>query len=531
MPVRYRQLEAPAQIDTSRLESGDSQAAAALAQTLAGFADTGFKIAADQSAKKGGLAGASAAADKAELKKGLASMTAYGKAYNNAALRSYAVKAEADVEDQAARLEVEAANDPEKFRATLGASLRGAVKEAPQEAVPLIQEAYARRLSSGTQRLIAGQATEFRNKARIDTAEGIQRATDRIARLRSSDDPRDSQEADEEELKLDMLFIAAESDGTLTKVEALSARQDSARSVTKQTVQARFANELDNPYGNPVKFIERLRKANLESEALPPEEEKKLVGALLADLQQKNSLDGLKQAQSAADIKARYQAGDKQATSLLLSGRLDRRTILDMVNSQDLEPSVGRTLLNELQSADGAQNDDPQVAFKTRVNLLDYSEQDIATMRGLTYKTRADLIDKRRQEAQGWKGTQVAREASARIDRALGLPEGGFQSGLLTAEQAEQRDRALSQWYDVVDALPPNERQAAVLKSAEEIIGKVIRNNKAGEAQRLRSRLQDLIKRSGDPADMGAENRKVFEANKKRLEDGIAKAEQEAARK
>jgi hypothetical protein len=531
MPTRYRQLEGPAQIDTRRFESGESQAAAALSETLSGFADTGFDIAGKISAKRGAAAGATAATENKGFKGTLSSLTAYGEAYNNAALRSYAIKAEADAEDQAARLEVEAGNDPEKFRATFGAAMRGSLKEAPQEARAVLQEVYSKRLNAGTQRLVRAQTVELREKARTDIAEGIARTTERVGNLRASNDEKDFFEADEEELKLGMLIDAAEADGTLSRVEALSVRQDSQRSIVKQTVAARFKQELENPYGNPVKFIQKLKEANKQSEALPPAEEEKLVASLIADMQQSNGLEAAARAQSAAEIKARFDAGDKTATSLLLSGQLDRRTILEMVNSQDLEPSTARVLLNELQSADTAQNDDPRVAFKTRVNLLDYSEQDIATMKGLTYKTRADLIEKRRQEVNGWRGTQIAREAAARIDRALGIPEGGFLSGLLSPEQSEQRDRALSQWYDVVDALPPAERQAAVLRSAEEVISKIIRTNKASEAQKFRGKLEGLIKEFGDPARMNDEKRKRFEEKKKQLQDKIDLAEQEAARK
>lgn len=530
MPTRYRQLEAPAQVDTSRFESGDAQAARSLAQTLSGFADVGFSIASEQMAKRGSAEGLSAAMTGQPLKKGPSSLTAYGKAYNNSALRSYAIKAEADAEDTAVRLEVEAGNDPEKFKATFGAAMRGALKEAPQEAVGVLQEIYGKRLSNGTQRLIQAQTVELRNKSRTDTSEGIARTTDRVANLRASDKPEDALEADEEELKLQLLIDGAELDGTLSRTEALSARQDAARSIVKQTVSARFRKELDNPYGNPIGFIQRLQQANRDNEALPPAEEEKLLSELLADLQQQNSIDSAARRQEEAEVKARYAAGDKSATQLLLSGQLNQQTLLKMVEAQELEPTTARTLLNELQSAEAAKRDDESVAFRARVNLLSYEESDLATMRGLTKKTRADLILKRREEAQGWKGTQAAREASARIDRALGIPEGGFLSGLLTGEQAEQRDRALSQWYDIVDSLPPAERQAAVLRSAEEIIGKVIRTNKATEAQTLRSRREALIKRTGNPEDMSKAERARFESNLKRIDDAIAKAEQEAAR-
>lgn len=532
MPTRYRQLEGSAQIDAGRLETGESAAAANLGRALSGFADMGFEYAAQQQSKKGAPEGLEAGLSGGAPKKGLSSLTAYGKAYNNSALRGYAIKAEADAEDTAARLEVEAANDPEKFKATFGAAMRGALKEAPQDARGLLAEVYTKRLSAGTQRLIQGQAVELRSAARTDAAEGIARSTDRIGNLRASDKPEDALEADEEEVKLSLLIDGAELDGTLTRTEALSARQDSARAVVKQTVSARFGRELDSPYGNPVKFIERLKEANKTSEALPPAEEEKLIAGLISDMQQRNGLDAIAAREQQAEIKARFDAGDKTATSLLLSGKLNRSTIQDMVDSQQLEPSIARTLLNELQQSQDrvADRDDPKAAFTARVNLLDLEEADIATLQGLTYKTRSELILKRREEAQGWKGTQAAKEAKDRIDRALGLPENGFLSGLLSGAELNKREQALGEFYDQIDALPPAERQAAVLRISGEIVSKVIRSDASVRLQKKQKSRADLISKTGDVSKLNKDGKTEFDKKIAKFDADILELQKQAGR-
>ncbi len=529
MPTTYRQLERPAQIDTSRFESGASAAAASLSRTLSGFADAGFGYAAEQSAKQGAAAGLQAAMTGKAPVRGLGTLTAYGKAYNNAALRSYAIKSEADADATAARLEVDAGNDPEKFKATFGAAMRGTLKEVPQEAAAVVQEAYQRRLSAGVTRLTGAQAVEQRNESRTDTSEGIARGTDRIAQLRASDNEADQIQADEEEVKLQLLIDGAELDGTLSKTEALSARLDSQRSVIKQTVSARFRQELENPYGNPVKFIQRLRDANKQNEALDPQEEAKLVDTLIADMQEQNALDASAARDRQSEIKARLEQGDRKATALLLSGQLNRRAILDMVNSQDLEPSVGRTLLNELENP-AVPKDDPKVAFSARVNLLDYQESDLATLQGLTYQTRSELILKRREEVNGWKGTQAAREAKDRIDRALGIPEGAGLSGLLTGPKLTERELALSQFYDEIDALPPAERQSAVLRISGEVITRVIRNGAVKKLDSQRQAKARYIERAGDPAEMGAEKLKQYKNTIARYDGQILEYERQAGR-
>src|SRR5690606_2584583 len=103
----------------------------------------------------------------------------------------------------------------------------------------------------------------------------------------------------------------------------------------------------------------------------------------------------------------------------------------------------------------------------------------------LTWKTRGELLLLKREQEASWKGTQAAREADARIERALGiLPGTMIQS--LSDEQKAALDQAKTEWYNEVDKLPPAERQGAVLSVAEDVIGRFIRKNKASEAQQER---------------------------------------------
>ena len=531
MAIRYRQLQAPAAVDTRFVDDGSADTANALASAFKSFQNVAYTVEAGRAIDKGAQAGAAQGATGNEQPlKGWKSYTLYGQAYNNAAMLSYAVKAEADAEDQAARLEVEAANDPEKFKATYGAVRDATVKAAPVEARPVLNEIYNRRLGDSTARLRNAQMVEMRKQNLEAVSEGIARAVDRVSIARASDDPAKQQEADEEEAKIRLLIDGAERDGTLSATAAGSARVEAMRAVTSQTVVARFKRVLDDPYGNPLEFITRLKKANETSEALPPAEEAKLIDSLFSELREHNALNAAASAAMANDEKARYEAGDREATGLMLAGQLTRKKLLDMVASQDLKPEVARTLNNELEAnaLNGGGVDNPRIAFHVGVNLLDYTEDDITYMNGLSWKTRREMILERRKEAQGWKGTQAAREGKERIDRALGIPEGGINA-ILAPELAKQRDLAMTEWYNTVDMLEPNERQAAVISSAETVIGKFIRKNKASQAQSLR-RLKNNFMQGKNPDKMGKEERKVYQERVSKYDTDIAAAEAEAAR-
>lgn len=485
-----------------------------------------------QGAEEGAEAGeemAAAPADGASaptLRKGIRATTAYGRAYNNAALRSYVIKAEADAEETAARLEVDSGTDPERFRATFGKVRDEIMKTAEPGLRGALGEVYARRLGAGLQRIEFARAREVRAEQRATTSEGIGRAVDRIGQLRATDDPAAFAEAEEEEVKLNLLIDGAMADGTLSRTEGEALHLDAARGIVKKTVVARFAREFDSPYGDPVGFIERLREANKNSEALPPEEEAKLQDELLAELRERNALRNARESAATDSLRLRYLEGDRTATAALLNGTLTQRQLLQMVESNNLDPSDARTLLNELQTGSTAKSD-PRELFSVETNLLSIEEKDIATNRALSWADRSRLINKRRDEAAGWKGTQQAKEGADRIDRALGLVP-GMSTKTLGDEEARQRDTALTEWYQLVDALPPEERQFKAIEFAEQITTRVIRNAARNEVEAVKGRILRLKETYGDPEKLSGKKRKEFDDELRRQETRLREAEQKA---
>lgn len=534
--IQYRQLAAPAQVDTFApdFRTGGEQAAAQLAQTFRDFSDTAFsvadKIQADRGQKAGAAAGATGAPD---FKTGFAQYSAYDQAYNNAATRSYAIRSEADAEDTAARLQVQANNDPDTFRQTLTAARDATVAAAPAPARPILMDIYNRRLASGVAQLSAARAQEFRQQARSDLSEGVSRQVDKIAALRAAGDPASQQQADVEQAKLGMMIDGAHNDGTVTDVEAPSIHQDAQRQITAQTVVKTFQNTLDDPHGDPVGFIERFEHQNSTDDTLSPDEHQKLVQQMFSTLAEHNRLAALQTQQQKLDEEARYNVGDQSATGDLLAGTLTRGKLLDMVRTQQLKPETARTLLGELQNGDPPK-DDEHVLFDYKVNLLHYTDQDIATAQGLTWKTRAALIDQRDKEAAGWKGTQAAKEAEQRIDRALGIVPGTIIQ-MLPDSVKTQRNRALTQWYDSVDALPPEERQSQVIPLAEDTIKKTIRQSSLDQVQEKISDKQRYtqlaIQQNGPMSSWSKGQKEEYNKQIATFDSDISQLQQEAARK
>ena len=535
MAERYRDLQRPSMLETGIVQQNAGSAAARLADVFTQFEQQANAFGGELRTQKGQEQGALAGEQKADgsmpkdeplMKSGLRTLTNYGKAFDNAALRSYTIRAEADAQETAARLEVEAANDPDKFGAKFGAVRDEVLKNAEPGLRAALSEVYQRHLGAGVARLQTARSLEVRAEQRATTAEGIARSVDSIGQLRASDDPASFVQAEEEDLKLNLLIDGAVNDGTLSVTEGQALKVDAFRSVVKSTVVARFAREFDSPYGDPVGFIERLREANKTSEALPPAEEAKLQDDLLAELRERNAMRSAKVSAQDGARQLRYLEGDRTATAALLSGSLSQRQLLKMVEADTLDPSDARTLLNQLHSGDPG-NSDPRELFSVETNLLSESEEDIRSNEDLSWSDRSRLLLKRREEAAGWKGSQQAKEGADRIDRALGIAPGVMRKAL-DPEEAKQRESALTEWYNAVDALPEDERQTKAIEIAEQVTQRVIKTNARNEVEQIRGRVESIRARYGDLEKLSTKNRATYDAEMKLQQDRLREAEQRA---
>lgn len=512
MATRYRDLEARSLIDVGArsTSSGAANAAARLAESFSSFsrtaADVGSLAVAFGAEKQADLGAQQGLAGKPEMRKGFASLTKYGRAYNSAALRGYAIRADLDANTTAARLEVEAGTDPDRFQKTMGAARDAVLAEAPEEARAVLQEVYAKRTGEGLARIHGALATELRNEDRALIAENVAQQTERISYLRSVNQ---FAEADEEEAKLTVLIDAAVNDGSMTAVEGLAMNRGIKRDILMATVLERFKNELNDLNGDPITMLETVQDVVRADQSLTPEEESKLVDSLFVTLRDRNSLDGMRASAEDSAREARYAEGDRLATERLLSGDLTQRNLLTMIEADQLSPPTARTLMNELQSPTRVAKSDPAELFRVSTNLLTTPEEDIVENQGLTWTDRQELILKRRAEAAGWKGTQAAREAFDRVDRALGIVP-GINSKLLSEEEARARDETLTELYNVVETLPEEERQGVVIAKAEEVIGRRIRFAAGQEATQIRARL-DFYKRDKDPGRMNETQRAEYD--------------------
>lgn len=177
----YRALQAPAVVNTNLPDNGAAERAAAMGRAFREFGDVSAKVGNQLMSQAGREAGAKAGLDpNFQPKTGLASITAYGSAYDAAAHVSYINGTQAQVENALSTAEQDAAGDPVAFQTRAAAIGEAIVKQAPDMYKPELTNMIALRMQAGMTRTRAQAIQTARSDAyesytsttgsRIDTA-------------------------------------------------------------------------------------------------------------------------------------------------------------------------------------------------------------------------------------------------------------------------------------------------------------------------------------------------------------------------
>lgn len=514
-PSTYRDQVAPAQLDTFPVNDGGAQRAEALANTFRSFQGASFqigsKLRSDQGAKAGQEAGATGTPD---FKTGWKTLTAFGSAYNDAATRSYAIKADGDAAVTAARLEEEANNDPELFKTTLTAARDATIQAAPPEARGVLADIYNQRLSAGYVRVQGAQMAEIHKQAVATLSEGVDQQIATTAEKLASRDPIMREQGVIEHEKGTMMIDSARVDGTISAAQADALHQSMTYQIIAGTHLAEFSQVLDDPHGDPAAYIQNLDDRNKKDNALPPDEEEKLHAALMAKMRDHNALiaEGLRG--DAAAQKARWDAGEKDVTERLLRGSLTDSYLLKLTHSGDLDPQIARTLRSTLHSPE-AEKSDPAALQAATIGLEGRTELDIVSDPRLTRADQTALILKRREltDPYNWRSTQEAHVAGDRIDRALGIIPGSIEQKMLMADPGSFREweAAHSSFEAAVEGTAPEKRKGNMVEIARTLVKDNITKANVAAVTQLELTIAKLKQQTGDPSKLSRAGLKEYQ--------------------
>lgn len=506
--VDYRSLENPAQVRTDLPSSGAAERAAELGRVFKEFSSEATDVSDKLSTQAGSIAGAaSGATGHPQYRQGLNRFSVYSQAFNNAATGAYAIQAKAQADDDAARLRVQANNDPSHFAATYSAVRDAVVKNAPPQAQAELTALYNERLAAGISAISADQAAEIKGTQKATYDRGVQLQTSRVALLQGSENTNDQLKALDEQVQLTQIIDGGVKAGLYSPAEAQALHISSARAITEQVFSTQVDRELAKPGGDPLTLLERFRDAHIANasdtstpQILSEPEFQKLMQDAKAKIQTQRLIEAYSKQQGKSAEEIKFEAGDQQYTSLFLQGKLTAGALDAAVRNNDLKPERA-TSLNTLLAAGPAGRGNEQLYFKLHnsPDVLNMKPADIARYVG-PGGLSGDQADKLSQDIQRRNGTyestQNFKNGAATISLALKIPA-GTPSMALSDEQRKAQAEAMEDYRNRIEALPPAQRNGSMASVAQEVVKAAQQREAAAEVQRLQNTKQSVLKDYG----------------------------------
>jgi hypothetical protein len=504
----YRQLQNPAQVRTDLPSSGAAERAAELGRVFKEFSSEASSVSDTLSSQAGSIAGAATGATgHPQYRTGLQRFSTYSIAFNNAATGAYAIQAKAQADDDAARLRIQANNDPAHFAATYSAVRDAVVKNAPPQAQAELTALYNERLAAGLQAISADQAAEIKQTQKATYDMGVQRQTSRVAILQGSDDPNDQLKALDEQVQLTQIIEGGVKAGLYSPAEAQAMHISSARAITEQVFSTQVDRELAKPGGDPMTLLERFRQAHIDNsqdtstpQILSEPEFQKLMQDAKAKIQTQRLIEAYSKQQGKTAEQVKFDEGDQKYTEMFLRNQLTPKAIADAVRSGDIRPERATALNSALANGPaGAGNAALYFRLHNDPHVLDMAPTDVAAYvgpGGLNGK-QADTLSQDIARRNGtWESTQQTKDAKNAIALALKIPA-GTPSMALSDEQRKAQAEANQEFVTKMNALEPSQRAGSAMSVAQEVVKGVQQKEAAVEVQRLQGARANVLQNYG----------------------------------
>jgi hypothetical protein len=502
----YRQLQAPEQVNTSLPDNGAAARAEALGSLFKEFEGISGNVYSKAQTQAGALAGAAeGATGHPQYREGLERFTAYSQAFNNAATGAYAIQAEAQANDAAARLRVQSNNNPDTFRTTFSAVRDSVLKVAPEMAKPMLTELYNKHLAEGLATVSGDQAAEQRQVSRQVYDVGVERQTSKVALLMGSANVQDQLAGRDEQVKLSLMIDGGLNSGLYSKAEAEAKHVMSMREITSQVFDTQVDRELATPDGAGIdRLLDNFRAAHLANLAdknatpiLAEPEFQKLMQDAITKVREWRIEKELANSGAKTEQQLRWEAGDVHFTSQLFDGKLTHRALSAAVTNGDLKPETARSLGNALETAT-VNRTDPVVYAATisRPDFLDLKADDLAHVAGVSTADKKNLMNEQARQKANWEGSQPVKDGKAVIAAGLKIPA-GTNPGLLSDDQKKAYANATNDYVARMQKVDPAQRAGQAIPVANAVVHDMQKSEAQSQILGIQNAIQRTLKDHG----------------------------------
>ncbi len=390
-----------------------------------------------------------------------------------------------DIYQNLQRIQSESNGDPKVYEAKVAGYKKGLIKGANPDVMPLASQ----EIDFASSKVYSSMVSKKLEIARKEQSAKVELGLELI----ETEGQNAASEGDEEAIvknlnEYNQLLTMSESAG-LIKPGETTARMGKYTKVLRTGVyMGEFMRALDN--GEAVDYVAKFSKA--KDKNFTPTERQEIVSDMIKNMNQVNNLETKARKADDDERKIRYAKTENEATLLALTGDLDVDYLTTKLKDDSIDPKLAR-MLEKTAKSKGVQYDDESQLLEYSLDLLSFSESEIATDETLTKKTRIALIDQRRKlvENEGdWRNSQSGREAVRRIKAEYGLVDGLIAQ--LDPEKAKRAGRTLTSLYESVESLPLEERATKAILMADNLIKSINREDKLKELSSKQKRLSLL---------------------------------------
>lgn len=479
------------------IDSGQTALHSGLADALTQFGnlvqDVGTPIVADLGARAGLEAGGKREGST-KIQVG-----PYNRAYNEAFLRAYTLDVYADTEADFLRLEADAKGDPALFEATATKRRDAILANVLPVARPYVSASIEERMNSARTRLVQGQIAAEEVNIRESTLRGLDTMRRDASRLLTSG----TEEGFQRGVKMSMAYgsmidkqVAA---GVLKPAEGQKLIEAALRANAADVALGRFQGALDEPGGDPVAII----RETLESDDpnFDDADRQQVASEMMRRLGVQNGLARAGDAELDALQKEVWADTEKEATLRLLNGSLTSSWMSSQVARDRMDPQLARTL-HEAQTSDTG--DDEQGSLTdVLINWRSMTTAEILAKPGLSLKTKMTYVAKIADRQEDWRDSDEYQEGRSTIARAAGVSLENL--GLAGDEAKEKVSLALTRFDRELANMPDEERIAATIGKADEIVEVIIKGQAMATLSKAEERFKNFdatfLKNSGSSAD------------------------------
>ena len=500
----------------ARSDTGEVQYYGDLAQRLQGFTNRTFNRLervklnqAERDARVDALAGNFRPSDKTTLA---------AEVYNNTGYRIYAAETVTDIARRVPEIEKEASGavgmtPPEYFDAHAEGYRELLLKEMPPEVAEAVLPVLDQQLITAGNRVRSAHQQAEHERSRAATNLALEGVSDMHARAVLDGDPEAIALLEE---MYSQQIEAAIQDGTYSEAEAITIAGKHLNRVVMAAQIGQFARALEE--GTALGFLESFRKN--PPLHMSPEEHQEALGKMFSRLSDKQRLEDEAETIESNERVERHREIERELTLIDLRGSLTPELVEQMVENDDIDS--GRTdYWLERANDPGPRFSDTGVDFVYDTSLMAFTEEEIADESKLTKERRAELIQQRRDmvaDAEDWRGTQQGQEGARRIRNELGLADGIMLSGS-GDKLVKQAGRALSDYYNMVETLPLEQRQAKAIEMSEEVITKIQASRQDEKMEKAQTRLDELL--AVDTSDMGSAEQEMHNQSVEKARDKV----------